>query len=248
MTELLFALLVLISSAVIVVLLFAVHVVAAGAEINQETRGENAKLRTSLAALEEAARPCLAVECKQESGLRLGHGRERESLAYLEVHNLRGGQVQNAYARVQVVEHEHASSGGARPYKQRLYKHQDVFLKWEATDDRLHTFNEAANLYVARGRSGDGRYALVSAGKTQLFPPLQTSTGYELLIDIAADALPVFHARLHLRMTNYLRTAPDGTPIWDPSIPYTVEFREWTEADEVAGEMDVDAWREEHNA
>jgi hypothetical protein len=222
---------------------FLINLVRAPNLISEEQLGRIDALQSIVADLEEAAKSKLAIECKQESGLRLRD--DRACLAYVEVRNLHGGQVHNAYARVQVIEHENASHGGGNPYRQRLFRHQDVFLKWQATDERLYSFHAVAILQVAYGRAGGGGFKLVSLGDA--LPQLHTSSGYEVLLDIAADDMPVLHERLYLRMEPSYGKANDGTPIWYPDIPYQVEFREWVEADDPdPTEMDLDAWRDEH--
>ena len=197
--------------------------------------------------LEDYARPQLQIECKQERGISLGGLQEsRSSLAYLVVRNIKGGQVRNAYVKVSEIFEHAPAEGGGNAFRAQLYKHKDVFLRWEVTEDRLHSFATTAKVRVAYGRNGDGRYGLITIGPvtpTHALRPLET---YELLIEIAAEEIPVFQQRLFLRMEEPQTTDEDGaTTVWIDS-PLKVEFREWTKADQPDPEMDLDEWQEAH--
>jgi len=194
--------------------------------------------------LEEAARPRLTVQCKQESGLRVGE--ERGALAYLEVTNRGGGHVRNAYVRVEeLVEHAPAS-GSVGPYRQRRDAHQDIFLKWDASDTKLNSFHGGAKVRVAYGRTGDGRYGLTTIGKGTVLS-LRLFEDYELTLEIAGDDIAPLREKFLLRMeqTSYMHGRQKITPL---DAPYTVEFREWRPSDRVEGEFDIDAWEQEQKA
>jgi hypothetical protein len=169
-------------------------------------------------------RSALAIECRTESGLRLGD--ERMALAYLVVRCVNQGQIQNAYVKVnRILEHTFQSiNRESRPYTQRLYEHEDIFLKWQATEERYHSFHSEAVLNVARGRSGDGGYGLVSH-TSNLFPRLQIWDWYEITLDIAADNSPLLQRTLILRMEEPIAEIADKR-VLIPGAPYHVEFRE----------------------
>ncbi len=144
-------------------------------------------------------RSAVAIECRTESGIRLDD--ERMALAYLVVRSVNQGQIQNAYVKVhRILEHTFQSINKEwRPYTQRLYEHEDIFLKWQATEERYHSFHSEAVLNVARGRRGDGRYGLISH-VPNLFPRLQIWDWYEITLHIAADNSPLLQRTLILKM------------------------------------------------
>jgi len=194
--------------------------------------------------LEAAAKPRLALECHQLRGITLGGLNEsRSSLAYLTVRNTGAGQIRNAFVKVAEII-EHAPGSGTKPYRTRLYKHQDVFLKWEATEDRLLNFATSANVRVAYGRNGDGNYRLVTAGGVRLTPTLRSFENYEMVVEVSADEIAVLREKLLLRMEEPRTVDENGvTTLWIDS-PLTVEFRKWTKADAVEDEFDLDEWQE----
>lgn len=169
-------------------------------------------------------RSALAIECRTESGLRLGD--ERAALAYLVVSSVNQGQIQNAYVKVhRILEHTFQSINKEwRPYTQPLYEHEDIFLRWQATEERYHSFHSEAILNVARGRRGDGRYGLVSHAPN-LFPGLQIYDWYEITLDIAADNSPLLKRTLILRMEEPI-VEMGGKSVLFPDSPYRIEFRE----------------------
>ena len=166
----------------------------------------------------------LAIECRTESGLRLGD--ERAALAYLVVRSVNQGQIQNAYVKVhRILEHTFQNINKEwRPYTQPLYEHEDIFLKWQATEERYHSFHSEAVLNVARGRRGDGRYGLVSHAPN-LIPGLQIYDWYEITLDIAADNSPLLQRTLILRMEEPI-VEMGGKSVLFPDSPYRIEFRE----------------------
>ena len=208
-----------------------------------EAGAEVSTLRSRVDELEEAARPKLEAECQTILGLRIGHGRDRDAMAYLEVVNRGGGQVVNSYGQVEVIEHAPAS-GSVGAYRRQLYRSLDVFLAWQATGDRLHSFHESAKLRVAIGRSGDGRYDLTSLGS--LFPALQLGWTYEVAVSVAADGMTPLQLRLFLAMNESAMEGEDGRRIWIPGAPYSVEFRLWVQGDAPEDEFDLDAWEAAH--
>lgn len=227
--------------AVLVLVVLLINLVRAPHFLATEQAQQVAALQERVTAL-EAAKPQLEIECKTESGLRLGD--ERGTLAYLEIKNMGSGQIRNAYVKLaEIIEHVDRVRADEKPYRERLYEHQDVFFKWEAGDQRMHTFATNANVRVALGRSGDGRFNLVNLGGSRLFPPLHFSNTYELLLDIAADDIAVLTARLFLRMAENYGRAEDGTPIWYVGSPPAVEFRTWAVTDQLEDELDLDEWR-----
>lgn len=182
------------------------------------------KARTRVDELEESLRPELTLEPRVATGLEVGD--PRLALAYIVIRNLRGGQVKNAYVKVhRILEHTFNNiNKELRPYTRLLYEHQDVFLKWQATDERCHSFHTEAILSVARGRSGDGRYGLVSSAP-DLFPSLQMWDWYEITLDVAADNCPLLQCTLILRMEEPIDEI-DGKRVLFTDAPYRVEFRE----------------------
>ena len=169
-------------------------------------------------------RSAVAIECRTESGIRLGD--ERTALAYLLVRSVNQGQIQNAYVKVnRILEHTFQNINKEwRPYTQPLYEHEDIFLKWQATEERYHSFHSEATLNVARGRRGDGRYGLISH-VPNLFPGLQIWDWYEITLDIAADNSPLLQRTLILKMEEPI-VEMDGKKVYFPDSPYRVEFRE----------------------
>ena len=197
--------------------------------------------KARVAELEDATRPRLAIQFGRQAGFPL---HDRGTLLFLEVRNTHGGQIRNAYAKVRMTEHGPAH-GGALAYHRRLYRHQDVFLKWSATTERCHTFETNAVLQVAAGRAGDGGYKLCSLDEG-LTPGLRTGVVYEVLLEIASDNAPLLVKRLHLRMDPYMTKEPDGATTWWPDLPLQSDFRLWATSDGFIDEMDMDEWEKEH--
>lgn len=204
-------------------------------------QGEVEGLGRRISSLEAAARPSLTAECKTERGLRLGN--DRDALAYLVIENQGGGQVRNVYVKVaEIIEHTQMSINGEKQnYRQRRYAHQDIYLLWDATKDRFHSFHTGASVRVALGRSGNGNFDLISDVS---LPALHLFDTYELVLDIAADDQPVLRRTFLLRMEQCDSWRnDDGSISIVLGVPYDVEFREWSAKDQPDAEGDLDAIR-----
>jgi hypothetical protein len=198
--------------------------------------------------LEEASRPRLEIDCDQQRGLYLGGMNEsRAALAFLNVRNVGGGHIRNAYVRAKLVHHSPAFTGG-RASREHMYRHQDVFLRWEATEERLHSFATEAKVKVAYGRNGDGYYRLLAAGGISLNRNLSYFDVYELELEIVADDTPPIRETLFLCMGTPQVRNEDGSITLYIDSPPQVEFRPWTSADDIEDELDLDQWRVEHSA
>lgn len=64
-------------------------------------------------------------------------------------------------------------------------------------------------------------------------------------MEISADGLPVFRRRMFLRMSTYSIRREDGSPQYFRGMPFELDFRDWVDADEVDGELDLDAMRDD---
>src|SRR3989442_4382134 len=150
--------------------------------INMPQLGDIKAAADQLAAAAAAPVGELTIECRTERGIRLGD--ERGALMYLVVSHKGDGKASNVYAKVaEVVQHMTMTINSVtRPYRQRRFEHQDVFLKWEASETRYHDFHTTAKLRVAIGRSGDGGYRLAAVE-----PPtglrLSLSDSYEVTVE-----------------------------------------------------------------
>ena len=184
-----------------------------------------ALILTGLAAYRLLTRlePALSVECKTD---RDRHG-GREARALLKVQNMGTEPIRNAYAKIaRVIEREVWTHTGS-PYisEREIYENQDIFLRWQATEDRRHSFHTSAILSVAKGRSGDGGYGLSVSG--ELSPGLQTGTWYEVVIEIAADNVATLTTSYGLKMDNPVHRNSKGELVLYIDLPYEVKFREW---------------------
>jgi len=115
-----------------------------------------------------------------------------------------------------------------------------VFLRWDASETPYHSFRTEARLYVAIGEKGSG-YRLDAVEPNSLLPPPQVNDTYTLLLEIAAEDLPTFRAKLLLRMSEpFLRDEDNKILLLD--VPYNAELREWVDDDDIEGELDYDEW------
>src|SRR5438132_5054335 len=184
----------------------------------------------------------LTIECRTERGIRLGD--ERAALMYLVVIYWGCGKAGNVDAMdAEIYENTLMSLNSVtRPYRHRRYEHQDIFLKWEASETRYHDFHTTARLRVARGRAGNGQYGLANVE-----PPgglrLSLFDIYEITVEIAADNAPVLREKLFVRMAE--NTTRDGNRVTIWPGPYKVDFRRWADSDQPEGEQDLDAMRRE---
>lgn len=202
-------------------------------------RGVAATLATRIEELEEARVPKLTAECHVERGLPLG---ERLSLAYLVLTNQGEQGIQNAHAQLRVVEHwGYLSNDEHKPCRDTMYKHQDVFLKWDASESRTHSFQAEAKLRVALGVKGTGN-VIFQAVQGGLSPEAQLFTIYELDVTIAADNYPALKVKLYLRMVESSYRNEEGDLVLIDG-PYPVEFRPWADDDFIEDETDIDASR-----